>query len=89
MLKFFELAARFPRREDVPRVAVEFMAGQVKVDVASFASYDWSGARTAGSLSRGEDRAAEDDPDRTGTAAGWTGGHPGAVLPDPSECSRR
>ncbi len=43
MLKFFELEARFPRREDVPRAAVEFMAGQVKVDAALFASYDWSG----------------------------------------------
>jgi hypothetical protein len=43
MLKFFELEARFPRREDVPRAAVEFMAGQVKVDTALFASYDWSG----------------------------------------------
>jgi len=43
MLKFFELEARFPRREDVPRAAVEFMAGQVKVDAAFFASYDWSG----------------------------------------------
>ncbi|MBB5781952.1 DUF4158 domain-containing protein [Nonomuraea jabiensis] len=27
MLKFFELEARFPRREDLPRPAVEFMAG--------------------------------------------------------------
>ena len=43
MLKFFELEARFPRREDVSRAAVEFMAGQVKVDAALFASYDWSG----------------------------------------------
>lgn len=43
MLKFFELEARFPCREDVPRAAVEFMAGQVKVDAALFASYDWSG----------------------------------------------
>ncbi|MGW3367019.1 DUF4158 domain-containing protein [Streptosporangium canum] len=43
MLKFFELEARFPRREDLPRPAVEFMAGQVKVDAALFASYDWSG----------------------------------------------
>lgn len=43
MLKFFELEARFPRREDVPRAAVEFMAGQVRVDAALFASYDWSG----------------------------------------------
>ncbi|MEV7009132.1 DUF4158 domain-containing protein, partial [Streptosporangium sp. NPDC051022] len=43
MLKFFELEARFPRREDVPRPAVEFMAGQVKVDAQLFAAYDWSG----------------------------------------------
>ncbi|WP_376776034.1 DUF4158 domain-containing protein [Nonomuraea jabiensis] len=43
MLKFFELEARFPRREDIPRPAVEFMAGQVKVDAALFAAYDWSG----------------------------------------------
>lgn len=43
MLKFFEQEARFPRREDVPRPAVEFMAGQVKVDAALFADYDWSG----------------------------------------------
>src|SRR5260370_462941 len=44
MLKFFELEARFPRREDVPRAAVEFMAGQVKVDPALFAEYRWSGS---------------------------------------------
>ena len=43
MLKFFDLEARFPRREDLPRPAVEFMAGQVKVDAALFAAYDWSG----------------------------------------------
>jgi len=43
LLKFFELEARFPRREDLPRPAVEFMAGQVKVDAELFASYDWSG----------------------------------------------
>src|SRR5216683_1011123 len=44
MLKFFELEARFPRREDVPKAAVEFMAGQVKVDPALFAEYRWSGS---------------------------------------------
>jgi len=32
LLKFFEIEGRFPRRKDVPRPAVEFMAGQVKVD---------------------------------------------------------
>jgi hypothetical protein len=42
MLKFFELEARFPRREDVPKVAVDFVAGQVKVDPALFATYDFT-----------------------------------------------
>lgn len=44
MLKFFEQEARFPRREDVPRVAVEFMAGQVMVDPGLFGEYRWSGS---------------------------------------------
>jgi hypothetical protein len=43
MLKFFEQEARFPRREDVPRV-VEFLAGQVKVDPGLFGEYRWSGS---------------------------------------------
>jgi hypothetical protein len=43
MLKFFELEARFPRREDVPKAAVEFVSGQVKVDAALFGEYSWSG----------------------------------------------
>jgi hypothetical protein len=46
MLKFFELEARFPRREDVPKAAVDFVAGQVKVDPALFAAYDFA-SRTA------------------------------------------
>ncbi|MGH3125562.1 MAG: DUF4158 domain-containing protein, partial [Streptosporangiaceae bacterium] len=44
MLKYFELEARFPRREDIPRAAVEFMAGQVRVEAVLFASYPWSGS---------------------------------------------
>ena len=44
MLKFFELEARLPRREDVPKAAVEFMAGQVKVDPVLFGEYHWSGS---------------------------------------------
>ncbi|WP_327092508.1 DUF4158 domain-containing protein [Nonomuraea sp. NBC_01738] len=44
MLKFFELEGRFPRREDVPKAAVDYMAGQVKVDAALFAEYRWSGS---------------------------------------------
>ncbi|WP_433444985.1 DUF4158 domain-containing protein [Nonomuraea sp. CA-141351] len=42
MLKFFELEARFPRRANIPRPAVEFMAGQVKVDAELFATVSWS-----------------------------------------------
>ncbi|MEU6745366.1 DUF4158 domain-containing protein [Spirillospora sp. NPDC046719] len=44
MLKFFELEARFPRREDVPRAAVEFMAGQVGVASELLGDYRWSGS---------------------------------------------
>ena len=44
LLKFFELEARFPRREDVPRAAAEFMAGQAKVDPELFGEYRWSGS---------------------------------------------
>ncbi|MEV4575653.1 DUF4158 domain-containing protein [Nonomuraea jabiensis] len=47
MLKFFELEARFPRREDVPRPAVEFMAGQVKVDAAFSPPTTGPGARSS------------------------------------------
>jgi TnpA family transposase len=44
LLKFFELEARFPRYTgEVPRAAVEYVAGQVKVDAALFTEYDWSG----------------------------------------------
>jgi len=43
LLKFFELEGRFPRREDVPKAAVEYVAEQVKVDPALFAEYAWSG----------------------------------------------
>src|SRR6266567_3789686 len=43
MLKFFEQEARFPRREDIPRAAIDFVAGQVKVDAALFAKYPFSG----------------------------------------------
>ncbi|ACZ85020.1 DUF4158 domain-containing protein [Streptosporangium roseum] len=44
LLKFFELEGRFPRREDVPKAAVEYMAGQVGVEAALlFADYQWSG----------------------------------------------
>jgi len=42
MLKFFEQEARFPRREDVPKAAVDFVAGQVKVAPALFAEYDFT-----------------------------------------------
>lgn len=44
ILKYFEREARFPRREDIPTAAVEFMAGQVKVDPGLFGEYRWSGS---------------------------------------------
>jgi hypothetical protein len=47
-LKFFELEARFLRHaREVPRAAVDYLAGQVKVDSALFANYSWTG-RTIG-----------------------------------------
>jgi TnpA family transposase len=45
LLKFFELEARFPRHAgEVPRAAVRYVAGQVKVDPALFREYAWSGS---------------------------------------------
>jgi hypothetical protein len=45
MLKFFEQEARFPRRAgEIPRSAVDYMAGQVKVDAALFGEYRWTGS---------------------------------------------
>jgi hypothetical protein len=44
LLKFFELEARFPRHGgEVPRAAVDYLAGQVKVDPGLFAGYSWTG----------------------------------------------
>jgi hypothetical protein len=44
LLKFFELEARFPRHAgEVPPAAVDYLAGQVKVDPTLFASYSWTG----------------------------------------------
>ncbi|WP_326640051.1 Tn3 family transposase [Streptosporangium sp. NBC_01755] len=45
LLKFFEQEGRFPRHGgEVPKAAVDYMAGQVKVDPALFAEYRWSGS---------------------------------------------
>ncbi|MFI9438351.1 DUF4158 domain-containing protein [Streptosporangium sp. NPDC052375] len=45
LLKFFEQEGRFPRHAgEVPRAAVDYMAGQVKVDAALFSEYRWSGS---------------------------------------------
>ena len=44
LLKFFEQEARFPRHAgELPKAAVDYVAGQVKVDPALLADYDWSG----------------------------------------------
>ena len=44
ILKFFEQEARFPRHVgELPKAAVDYVAGQVKVDPALPVDYDWSG----------------------------------------------
>ncbi|MDP4510565.1 Tn3 family transposase, partial [Nonomuraea turcica] len=44
MLKFFEQEGRFPRHVgELPKAAVDYVAGQVKVEPALLADYDWSG----------------------------------------------
>ena len=47
LLKYFEQEARFPRREDVPRAAVDFVAGQVKVGPELFAEYGFASRQAA------------------------------------------
>ncbi len=44
LLKFFESEARFPRfPAEVPLLAVNFVAQQVRVDPSAWESYDWQG----------------------------------------------
>ncbi len=44
MLKFFEQEGRFPQHVgELPKAAVDYMAGQVKVEPTLPAEYDWSG----------------------------------------------
>ena len=44
LLKFFQLEAYFPQQAtDVPTVAVEFIAKQVKVTPEQFEQYQWRG----------------------------------------------
>ncbi|MEV4113148.1 DUF4158 domain-containing protein [Nonomuraea sp. NPDC049695] len=45
LLKFFELEGRFPRHAgEVPKAAVDCLAGQVKVEPELFGEYRWSGS---------------------------------------------
>ena len=44
LLKFFEIEARFPRTADeIPHVAVAYVARQVQVPAGQVATYDWLG----------------------------------------------
>jgi hypothetical protein len=44
ILKYFELKGRFPRHAgEIPRQAVDYVAGQVKVAPAEFAQYVFTG----------------------------------------------
>ncbi|WP_214412061.1 DUF4158 domain-containing protein [Sphaerisporangium fuscum] len=47
LLKFFGLEGRFPRREDVPKPAVDFIAGQVKVAPELFGQFDFVSRQVA------------------------------------------
>jgi hypothetical protein len=45
LLKFFPLEGRFPRYSgEVPKVAVDYLAGQVKVETELFAEYKRAGS---------------------------------------------
>ncbi|MEV5576895.1 Tn3 family transposase [Spirillospora sp. NPDC052269] len=45
LLKFFQLEGRFPRHSgEVPKAAVDYLAGQVKVEAELFAEYRWAGS---------------------------------------------
>jgi hypothetical protein len=45
ILKFFEQEARFPRHSgEIPKAAVDYVAGQVKVDPELCAEYKWTGS---------------------------------------------
>ena len=44
LLKYFEIEGRFPRRAgDIPPVAVEFVATQLRLDPRELVGYDWAG----------------------------------------------
>lgn len=44
ILTFFAIEARFPRHAgEVPKAAVDYVAGQVRVNPALWGGYDWSG----------------------------------------------
>lgn len=44
LLKYFQIEGRFPHRQrDVPQVAIEFVARQLEIAPAAYASYDWRG----------------------------------------------
>ena len=47
ILKFFQIEGRFPRHSgEIPPAALDYVAGQMKVDPAEFAGYAFTG-RTA------------------------------------------
>ena len=48
ILKYFDLEGRFPRRGELPKAAVDYVARQVKVDPRAFGAYDWSGRSIKG-----------------------------------------
>src|SRR5271156_2596667 len=74
LLKYFEQEARFPRREDVPRAAVDFVAGGGEGGSGVFFRPPFSSpprgppaaGGPAGGVRGAADRAAGAGPDRAG-----------------------
>ena len=74
LLKFFEVEGRFPRHAgEVPKPALAYLAGQLKVPAEAFADYEWTGrtieyhrAQIRKALGFREATLADED-----TLAGW------------------
>ncbi|MBB6347896.1 hypothetical protein FHU36_004441 [Nonomuraea muscovyensis] len=83
LLMFFELDARFPRHAgEIPKAAVEYVAGQVKVDPAVFADYQWSGSTIK--YHRKQIREARRSrPARSARSSKARNASPGAPIPTP------
>lgn len=72
ILNFFEQEARFPRREDIPRAAVEFMAGWMWIGNSALVTAPWNSVGPSSTPAR-----------ISPMTAGW----PSRRHPNPSSCA--